>query len=276
MVCDPAGENYFETEEECENLCMAEEAEFCTVLPEPGFRSKEPQCLGSHYRWYHNEGSCLQFLYTGCGGNMNNYPSESVCLQACKFSGGSTVNGTFKPWDNPSNPDKMGDKKKLLDYDYRTSRPDHQVTDYPDDYLDDLSGVDVDSSGYDGWTRVRTVPIPPKRGGGMEETLKKVVDRIEVRKDLLMKKNKKKDNKDKRDKKNKKDKNKRNKKKYKTDKPVGIEMSDLPDRTEKPHNTDEPDKTSKPDREENTNEASKTEKPDKPNDKQKLPDWVPN
>lgn len=53
---------------------------FCILEPTPGI------CKTSNQQWFYNatERSCARFLYTGCGGNMNNFDSEEECLTACQ------------------------------------------------------------------------------------------------------------------------------------------------------------------------------------------------
>ncbi|XP_060712254.1 kunitz-type protease inhibitor 2 isoform X2 [Hemiscyllium ocellatum] len=43
------------------------------------------RCRASFPRWFYNPASllCEQFVYGGCGGNKNNYPSELECLTKC-------------------------------------------------------------------------------------------------------------------------------------------------------------------------------------------------
>ncbi|GBP58336.1 Papilin [Eumeta japonica] len=53
----------------------------CRLRAHPG------ACPGpSSTRWYYNEayGDCLRFVYTGCGGNDNNFLSYRDCLAACQ------------------------------------------------------------------------------------------------------------------------------------------------------------------------------------------------
>lgn len=81
-------ENRFNTEEDCSARCIdniEEEPEQpvdtskCYQSPEAG------NCYESITRWYYNhqDGLCDEFVYTGCGGNENNYASEEECQNAC-------------------------------------------------------------------------------------------------------------------------------------------------------------------------------------------------
>jgi hypothetical protein len=53
--------------------------EVCELEPNPGY------CKGSTERWFYNtsEGRCLQFQYTGCGGNKNSFSTQDECLDSC-------------------------------------------------------------------------------------------------------------------------------------------------------------------------------------------------
>lgn len=63
---------------------------FCQFDPAPGY------CKSSQQQWFYNstEGSCARFMYTGCGGNRNNFKSESLCQEACSPEHQSTRD----PW----------------------------------------------------------------------------------------------------------------------------------------------------------------------------------
>lgn len=46
-------------------------------------------CNGTFARWYYEKArdACEPFLYGGCKGNKNNYPTESSCNYHCKKPG---------------------------------------------------------------------------------------------------------------------------------------------------------------------------------------------
>ncbi|KAM7289297.1 boophilin-G2 [Ixodes scapularis] len=85
--------NNFWTIEDCEAACKnAVQDEFpenedgssyfdtaCKPTPERGF------CKGFLDRWFFNvtSGACETFLYSGCGGNLNEYKSQWECEFAC-------------------------------------------------------------------------------------------------------------------------------------------------------------------------------------------------
>lgn len=81
-------DNRFDTEEDCSARCIAgvdeeprpeSETDKCFRAPEPG------NCYENTTRWYYNsqEGLCDEFVYTGCGGNNNNFATEEECQNDC-------------------------------------------------------------------------------------------------------------------------------------------------------------------------------------------------
>lgn len=77
--CEGNG-NRFSSQEQCELAC---------VLPEGPERCSLPKiagpCNSSHVAWYFNTEtrSCQEFLYGGCLGNTNRFPSRQICEQHC-------------------------------------------------------------------------------------------------------------------------------------------------------------------------------------------------
>ncbi|GJQ76338.1 hypothetical protein Trydic_g2060 [Trypoxylus dichotomus] len=72
--------NRFETREECSKLCVADKiTDTCQQPPEPG------PCRGDYINWFYNNetGYCEQFIYGGCQGNDNNFPTQAACTQRC-------------------------------------------------------------------------------------------------------------------------------------------------------------------------------------------------
>ncbi|KAM7288500.1 boophilin-H2 [Ixodes scapularis] len=84
-------ENNFQLIEDCKKACEApestgndyEHADFetsCKVPAEVG------PCAAGMRRWFFNAntGACETFLYSGCGGNDNNYESQEECEFVCQ------------------------------------------------------------------------------------------------------------------------------------------------------------------------------------------------
>jgi len=40
-------------------------------------------CMAAFQRWYYNNGVCEEFIYGGCHGNLNNFPTREACEAAC-------------------------------------------------------------------------------------------------------------------------------------------------------------------------------------------------
>jgi len=83
---------------------------YCTEEPHQGY------CKSNLDQWYYNatEGKCATFKYTGCGGNKNNFKTESECLEVC----------------HPNMPDKRFNSMKSLSLvreDYLAEQPQQQV-----------------------------------------------------------------------------------------------------------------------------------------------------
>ncbi|XP_037713628.1 papilin-like [Drosophila subpulchrella] len=89
-------DNRFGSEEECSARCeqravvehqeqlpgnssYSSDTSKCFLASEPG------NCFKDEIRWYYNSqlGLCDEFVYTGCGGNANNYASEEECQNEC-------------------------------------------------------------------------------------------------------------------------------------------------------------------------------------------------
>ena len=54
----------------------------CNLAPEAG----QVGCLASMSAFYFDatSGECRPFVYSGCGGNANNFPSYGQCMKKCK------------------------------------------------------------------------------------------------------------------------------------------------------------------------------------------------
>jgi len=97
--CSGNGNNFF-TASECERHCGEEEGskelvmrrdsgevggrkrirvDSCSLPPHAG------TCSGSHtrYRWDQRTMGCSTFVWTGCGGNSNNFKTREKCVQRC-------------------------------------------------------------------------------------------------------------------------------------------------------------------------------------------------
>ncbi|KAK0683564.1 KCP protein, partial [Pygoscelis papua] len=70
--CEGNGNN-FPTERECRESCL------CRLPKAVG------RCRASMPRWWFNVtgGSCQSFVFGGCEGNGNNFPTERECRESC-------------------------------------------------------------------------------------------------------------------------------------------------------------------------------------------------
>ncbi|XP_049885502.1 tissue factor pathway inhibitor-like [Pectinophora gossypiella] len=78
--------NRFSTKEECYDYCYlnqsiirTEKPYFCSLAFDYG------SCFGHYYRWYWDNSykTCKRRIYSGCGGNQNNFQSRKECYSKC-------------------------------------------------------------------------------------------------------------------------------------------------------------------------------------------------
>lgn len=92
--------NRFDTKAECEKSC----AEFMTpnggslavtgqVPPGCNLPLMTGPCRGYFPRWGFDGTKCVQFVYGGCQGNINNFDSEEQCRLSCMSSGNAASKG---------------------------------------------------------------------------------------------------------------------------------------------------------------------------------------
>ena len=74
--------NRFPTKQKCEQTCGKKENSICTLPSETGL------CRAYFPSYYFNSktGQCEQFIYGGCGGNGNRFPTKQKCEQTCSSS----------------------------------------------------------------------------------------------------------------------------------------------------------------------------------------------
>ncbi|XP_067942905.1 carboxypeptidase inhibitor SmCI-like [Watersipora subatra] len=67
--------NNFMTMQECQASC-----DNTCVLPQ-----EKGSCIGAVARWYHNSetNNCEVFIFSGCGGNANNFLTKDACEEQC-------------------------------------------------------------------------------------------------------------------------------------------------------------------------------------------------
>ncbi|KYB26517.1 Papilin-like Protein [Tribolium castaneum] len=81
--------NRFSSSEECEKICVTHEEDRSNVtstavceLPVDTGSCQD----GYHKRWYFDNarGECIAFIFSGCGGNLNNFKTFQSCVTFCK------------------------------------------------------------------------------------------------------------------------------------------------------------------------------------------------
>ncbi|KAJ0183780.1 hypothetical protein K1T71_000203 [Dendrolimus kikuchii] len=86
--------NRFETEKDCSNNCylntthqVREIPHFCSLSFDYG------TCFGHYNRWAWDKWAktCKRRMYSGCGGNQNNFESQRECLATCLMPPNNTM-----------------------------------------------------------------------------------------------------------------------------------------------------------------------------------------
>ncbi|XP_031805345.1 WAP four-disulfide core domain protein 8-like [Sarcophilus harrisii] len=78
----------------CGKKCLKPYIEICLLIPEVG------DCENFSLRWFYSTKAraCKHFFYSGCDGNVNNFPTKKICEQSCA--------GTVRPGKCPPFPFK--------------------------------------------------------------------------------------------------------------------------------------------------------------------------
>ncbi|XP_061705664.1 BPTI/Kunitz domain-containing protein-like [Cydia pomonella] len=82
--------NRFDTLGQCLTTCLSQPGQqkgrptYCSLSFDYGF------CFGADKRWYYDEKwrVCRETIYSGCGGNKNNFYSQEGCESICRFGNG--------------------------------------------------------------------------------------------------------------------------------------------------------------------------------------------
>ena len=115
--------NRFETREECMGSCMSGEGykkgapKYCQLTYDYGW------CFGAEHRWYYDKfwKVCKKTIYSGCGGNRNNFYNKEQCDTVCRLGLPPMIKGTNR------NKDGMI-KVLIINPDWATTKPTRAVT----------------------------------------------------------------------------------------------------------------------------------------------------
>lgn len=70
--------NHFLTREACESTCIVGKKSICTLPMQDG------TCSDEQSKYYYDKArGCRNFIYSGCGGNDNNFPTREACQRYC-------------------------------------------------------------------------------------------------------------------------------------------------------------------------------------------------
>ncbi|XP_026732268.1 carboxypeptidase inhibitor SmCI-like [Trichoplusia ni] len=83
--------NRFDTHEDCMGFCLSKRTDnkhfprFCSLTFDYGF------CFGAVQRYYYDHAwkVCKTTIYSGCGGNQNNFYNLEQCESVCRFGRGA-------------------------------------------------------------------------------------------------------------------------------------------------------------------------------------------
>ncbi|KAI1287562.1 Boophilin-H2 [Halotydeus destructor] len=69
----------------------------CDLPATPGY------CIERVSRWYYNRATdrCQQFIYSGCGGNENNFASQEDCASHCLYQNATPSSGKSECYEKP-------------------------------------------------------------------------------------------------------------------------------------------------------------------------------
>ncbi|CAH8839307.1 unnamed protein product [Trichobilharzia szidati] len=86
-------------------LASKSKKNICTLPKKVGF------CPKKHKRYYYDSKSqqCLEFTYSGCGGNKNRFRTKEECERVCKISSST---GSAQTTVNPQSMTKSSKKDK--------------------------------------------------------------------------------------------------------------------------------------------------------------------
>ncbi|XP_013142199.1 PREDICTED: BPTI/Kunitz domain-containing protein-like [Papilio polytes] len=98
--------NRFDTKQECLSTCLSTPERQSSRPPYCGLTFDYGYCFGAVPRWYFDPRwkVCKKTIYSGCGGNKNNFYSLPQCDSICRFGKGRIKEKKDMP----------GDPKKVL------------------------------------------------------------------------------------------------------------------------------------------------------------------
>lgn len=148
---------------------------------------QEGTCQEQQLRWFYNDKSntCQTFVYSGCGGNANNFNSTMYCLHACNGTAANTHTYVITGATKTEEGGKGGESDKTVK---TRSKRNLSINNGDDDHKTIDNGVDKQRKlGKDSEFENQDIEILLKRIMSSIEKLEKAVNHQDVTKSAIIK-----------------------------------------------------------------------------------------